>query len=193
MSNSKSKKNKKIPTEKVEEHNKNINVDEKICFNFKYLDRKHELFNLGDTQNNPQSTEVGWYLDLLDCLSNVSTMTIKELKAVKTYDLHPINWNGTNVKCPSNENQYEWQQFRINKSKGRVIGFFIDNCFHIYWLDRHHNLTDSEGYGKAQHFKTPLSLYEEKEQEIAMLKEENNKLKNENSLYENLIKGEENI
>ena len=44
--------------------------------------------------------------------------------------------------------QYEWWQFRISKSKGRVIGIFIENCFHIVWLDRYHNLTNSEGMEK---------------------------------------------
>lgn len=47
--------------------------------------------------------------------------------------------------------QYEWWQFRISKSKGRVIGIFIENCFHIVWLDRYHNLTNSEGDGKENY------------------------------------------
>ena len=51
--------------------------------------------------------------------------------------------------------QYEWWQFRISKSKGRVIGIFIENCFHILWLDRYHNLTNSEGYGK-ENYKSKL-------------------------------------
>ena len=48
------------------------------------------------------------------------------------------------------EIQYEWYQFRISKSKGRVIGIKIDNVFYIVYLDPFHNLINSEGYGKQK-------------------------------------------
>ena len=97
----------------------------------------NELFNMGDNKNNPSSTGVGWFLDLFDCLNNVSKLTRSEFKSNATYDLHPVDWRGTNIGCPVNMEQYEWWQFRISKSKGRIIGIFIENCFHIVWLDRH--------------------------------------------------------
>ena len=51
--------------------------------------------------------------------------------------------------------QYNFWQFRINKSRGRVIGALIEGVFYIVWLDCHHNLTDSEGYGKARKYPPP--------------------------------------
>lgn len=36
----------------------------------------------------------------------------------------------------------------------------IDGVFYVVWLDRHHNLTNSEGYGKAVYYKPAKSTYE---------------------------------
>ena len=77
-----------------------------------------------------------------------------------------------NTKPPENAEQLEYWQFRISKSKGRVIGAIIDNVFYIVWLDAHHNLTNSEGYGREQFYRKPKSAYEELEAENERLKEE---------------------
>lgn len=173
---------KNIPADKIErDFEKVITKDKlKITFSFDFLDRHHELFNMGDNKNNPLKTENGWFLELFDCLNNISKLTRHELGQHKTYDLHPVSWKGANVNCPSDKEQYEWWQFRISKSKGRVIGIFIENCFHIVWLDRYHNLTNSEGYGKEQYYSVPLSLYELKDFEL-------------NKAYERIKELEENI
>lgn len=186
---SKKNKNKRIPANVISKDLEKVNVkdSEKIFFSFDFLDRYHELFNMGDNKNNPLSTEVGWFLELLDCLNNVSKMTKLEFKSNTTYDLHPVNWDGANVNCPSDMEQYEWWQFRISKSKGRVIGIFIENCFHIVWLDRYHNLTNSEGYGKENYYKVPLSLYEMKEIELRKAYDRIKELEEKNSIYEDLF------
>lgn len=185
----KNKKNKNIPANEISKELERINSNEKekVIFSFDFLDRHHELFNMGDNKNNPLSTEVGWFLDLLDCLNNVSKMTRIEFKNNKTYDLHPVNWKGANVPCPTDMEQYEWWQFRINKSKGRIVGIFIENCFHIVWLDRHHNLTNSEGYGNENYYKTPLSLYESQEWELSQAYNRIKELEEENSTYKYLF------
>lgn len=183
----KNKKNRIIPASEISKELEKISTNKKVIFSFDFLDRYHELFNMGDNKNNPLSTEIGWFLDLLDCLNNVSKMTRSEFKNNKTYDLHPVNWKGANVSCPTSMEQYEWWQFRINKSKGRIIGIFIENCFHIVWLDKHHNLTNSEGYGKESLYKAPLSLYENQKWELSNAYNRIKELEEENSIYKELF------
>ena len=43
----------------------------------------------------------------------------------------------------------------IDKSSGRVIGVIINNVFYVVWLDPHHNLIDSEGYGTVKKYSAP--------------------------------------
>lgn len=132
--------------------NGKIVQEQMFSLSFACLDLDHELFNLG---GKAEDKTVGgkWFLQLLECLKSVSNKTIAELKN-SVHDLHPVDWAKTNVKCPSG-NQGEYWQFRLNKSRGRVIGMLIDGVFYVVWLDPHHNLTDSEGYGKAKKFPKP--------------------------------------
>ena len=104
---------------------------------------------------------------MLDCLKSVSGKTIQELKN-RPYCLHRINWKTANVGCPFSE-EIEWWQFRINKSRGRVIGMLIDKVFYVVWLDAYHNLTTVEGYGEIKNFEKPLSEYEEMQRHISVL------------------------
>ena len=123
-----------------------------LSFSFSALDLDHEYFNLGGAATD-KTVGGKWFLDLLKCLKSVSQKTIPELKN-SMYKLHPVDWENANVKCPD-DNQAEYWQLRINKSRGRVIGKLIDNIFYIIWLDPHHNLTNSEGYGTVKKFPKP--------------------------------------
>ena len=148
----------------------------KIFFSFLFLERKHDLFNLGG--NSDDKTVGGkWFLDLLDCLKSISGKTIQEI-AKKPYCLHPINWKTANVGCPFYP-QAEWYPFRINKTRGRVVGFLIGGVFYVVWLDAHHNLTNSEGYGDVNQYSQPLSEYETLKKENEDLKRENERLSQE--------------
>lgn len=152
-------------------------TEKKFSFSFSCFDRSHELFNLGD--NSRDGVISGhWFIDLLDCFKSVNNKTVSELKQ-SIHDLHPIDWAHTNTAPPSMSNQHEYWQFRINKSKGRVIGILIENVFYIVWLDPHHNLTDSEGYGKARYYPVAQSIYEMQEDIISKLQEEKQKLEQE--------------
>lgn len=133
-------------------------VGKGFSFSFYCFDRTHELFNLGD--NTSDGVVSGkWFLDLLDCLKSVNNKAIAELKS-SMHNLHPIRWSNVNANMPEEWGVVDYWQFRINKSKGRIIGFLYKNIFYVVWLDPHHNLTDSEGYGKAERYKMPLSVYE---------------------------------
>lgn len=124
-----------------------------FSFSFSCFDRSHELFNLGGKEKD--GTVGGkWFLRLLDCLKSVSGKTIPALRN-STHDLHPVDWKNANVNCPTETNQADYHQFRIDKTHGRVIGILIDSVFYVVWLDPHHNLTDSEGYGGIDKFSAP--------------------------------------
>lgn len=116
-----------------------------FTFLFSCFDRTHKFFNV-------REVTVSWFVDLLNCFKNVSGNTISELKN-SIHDFHPVNWSKTNVKHPSEQGEY-WQ-FRMNKSKDRVIVLLIENIFYVVWLDPHHNLTNSEGYSGVKKFPPP--------------------------------------
>ena len=149
----------KLPTEKTPKgkvilpFNGKVVESREITFSFSSFDRKHELFNLG---GRAADGTVGgqWFFRLLDCLKNIGGKTIEDLKK-KPFLLHPVKWETANAKCPTDSEQAEYWQFRIDKSHGRVIGILIDAVFYVVWLDPYHNLTDSEGYGGVQKFPTP--------------------------------------
>jgi hypothetical protein len=115
-------------------------------------------------------------------------MTSSEL-SVSTHDLHQIDWRHTNASPPISDEQCEYWQFRISKSKGRVIGFLIDGVFYVVWLDPHHNLTNSEGYGTENRYKAGMSIYEITEIELQHLRSENERLQAELRAAEELLRG----
>lgn len=158
-----------------------------FSFSFTAFDRTHELFNLGDNSEQLGVISGKWFVDLLDCLKNVSKMTVIEMKA-SMYDLHPVDWDKANTSIPTGSSQCEYWQFRINKSKGRVIGVLTDGVFYNVWLDPHHNLSNSEGYGTEQWHKAPRGLYETQELKVAQLEAENRRLTEDLNAAENLIK-----
>lgn len=155
----------------------------KYTFSFDCLDRSHELFNLGSDIAQPKTVSREWFLDWLDAMREISLTPIHRLKG-GTFDLHPVDWEQANPQKPDDADQREYLQLRINKSKGRIIGFCsADTVFHIVWLDPHHNMTNSEGYGTATYYKTPKSEYEllidlmkEKDERIARLESDVNDL-----------------
>ena len=149
----------KLPTEcssssRTLPYNGSVLTEKSFSFSFACFDREHELFNLGDNSSPDGVISGKWFLSLLDCLKSVSNQRISDLRS-SIHDLHPIDWEKANASPPYGFEQLEYWQFRINKSRGRVIGFKIDNTFYVVWLDPHHNLTDSEGYGKAEKHRPP--------------------------------------
>lgn len=146
-----------------------------FSFSFACFDHTHELFNLGDDQKPEKCVSGNWFIGLLDCLKSVGNMTFDAMRQ-SMHDLHPIDWTKTNASPPDDDAQREYWQFRINKSKGRIIGFMIDGVFYIVWLDPHHNLTDSNGYGKATYHHAAKSTYELQEERIQFLEKENREL-----------------
>ena len=196
MSKHKTTKKHKLPSPgKPEDIQKTLPFDGKavteksFSFSFACFDRSHKLFNLGNNEHG-ETVSSGWFLALLDCLKSVSNMDIVSMQT-SSHDMHRIDWKKTNASVPDGEEQREYWQFRINKSRGRIIGFLIDRVFYIVWLDPHHNLTNSEGYGKEVYYKAGFSDYEKLEIECERLKQENQGLKAELCVAEALLNEKE--
>lgn len=65
------------------------------------------------------------------------------------------------------------------------------NALFRVWLDPHHNLTDSEGYGTATYYKHPLSEYEKSCQTIAALEKRVKELEEELQIADELLDAKE--
>lgn len=139
---------------------RDVNSLPRYTFTFDCFDRSHSLFNLGDDIGQQKAIHGEWFIDWLDAMREISQMPIPSLKGGK-FDLHPVDWEHANPQKPADADQREYLQLRVNKSRGRIIGFASSgSVFHIVWLDPHHNLSNSEGYGKAVYYRSPKSEYE---------------------------------
>lgn len=166
-------------------YNGKLVSEKSFSFSFSCFDRTHKLFNLGDSTDTG-TLPANWFIDLLDCLKSISGMTVPEMRR-SMHDLHPIDWKHANTTKPDSQEQCEYWQFRINKSKGRVIGFLIDAVFYIVWLDPHHNLTNSEGYGTATVYGAGQSIYEKQKSEIEQLHDHIDELNEQIETYKDIF------
>ena len=146
-----------IPQDEIEQLNKMRN--DKLIFSFRFLDKTHEAFNLGNTKEN-------WYISLLDILKEVSSLTRTQLVVENRhfYEAHIHEWVKLDYKYDYSDDfleQVECLQFRLSKSRGRVHGFIIGNRFYIVWLDPHHNLYPSEKHGGRKFYNNPLNCYDQ--------------------------------
>ena len=140
-------------------------------FSFELLEvAKNGLFNLGTNPQQKSLDNEHWIYDFLEALNDVSGIELAILRN-KPYYLHPVKWKDANVKKPAAQGQAEWWQFRLNKSKGRIIGLLVKGIFYVVWLDKHHNFCDSDGYGKACVYRYTKSSFEMLSEEILRMKE----------------------
>lgn len=151
----------------TEENKGNLN-NKKIKISFEFFDPNNKLFSLGNIENE-------WFTDLLNELKELSNITKMQLfnEYKKKYKPHPYikNLKSLNYKDEFLTNpQYEGVQIRLNKSSGRIHGFFIGNVYYIRFLDRRHNMYNSEGYEGVKIVSFPLTHFE-------MLEEENKRQK----------------
>lgn len=164
-----------------------------MVFSFKYLDRTHDLFTVCDDTENKSLDNCIWLFDMLDGLKEVCRKSFAEISK-QPFEMHEVKWKTANVKKPPiivdshiTEEEPEWHQFRLNKSKGRFVGILIGELFYVVWIDKHHNLHDSEGYGKAKHGKYVENAYELLEQENHMLRDQIQKLERDNQTFQEIF------
>lgn len=164
------------------------NTEQYFKFSFELFNRDHPLFNLGSKEKTSEAVSGEWFIALLDCLNDVSKTRIIDLRNSK-YDLHPVDWHSKNINAsrPNGHEQLDYWQFRLNKGNGRVIGVKIESGFYVVWLDPHHNLINSEGYGKARCYYKPKTEYEKAAEKIEELQEEIERLNEENKEFEKLF------
>lgn len=156
----------------------NKSEEKKIKISFQFFDRKNELFNLGGIEKE-------WFIDLLDVLQLLSSITRKQLSGEYNNKFHPHPYNNIEIlNCKDDmltNPQYEAWQLRLDKSRGRLHGFFVENTYYIRFIDRWHNMYDDKKYGGVQYKAFPLTEYDKLEQkyEEKLIEVEQYKNKNE--------------
>lgn len=144
----------KLKLIKSEKHGDN---DDKIKISFEVFSREIDMFNLG-------SADQEWFISLLDTIKLLTSITKKQLFYEYKDKFKPHHYGGKiNYKDDYllNDQIYdEAYQLRINKSQGRIHGFFVGNTYYIRFLDKNHNMYDSEGCGTITTFSFPMTSFE---------------------------------
>ena len=145
---------------------------------------KTEYFNLDGTCQN-------WSVDLFEMLKDVSSHSVVELMSggyQKKYRVH----NHERVKkipskLPEGVALKDCYQIRISTSKGGIHGVFYENVFYVIWLDPLHNMYPDDRFGGLRKVKAGSSCCKDRDEKIAELKEEVNRLRQENQAFEELF------
>lgn len=155
-----------------------------ILFSFEALE-SNEYFNLDMTCLN-------WAADLFAVLKSVSKYNIDDIYGGKythsTIRVHNHK-NAQKPPCdiPTGIRLDEMWQIRISKSKGGIHGRFVENVFYVIWFDPLHNLYPDERFGGLKEIKPPDTCCRDREEELLQLKEEYDKIKEENKIYKELF------
>lgn len=166
---------------KLKEEKTNEDSNKKIKLSFEFLDTQNKLFRLGGVENE-------WYADLIDELKMLTNITKKQLfgEYKKKYKPHPytntalLNYKDKYLINP----QYEAIQLRLDKSSGRLHGFFVGNVYYVRFLDRWHNMYEAKGYPGIKISDIPLTTAEKLTLQIG---EKDLHIKDlETKLYENV-------
>lgn len=162
---------------------------QEVIFSWRFFDRTHKFFNMGNIDSS-------WFISLLDCLQDVSRLTVDEFRQQserRGLRVHPHNWEKASAKFDMPKDWFEQYrenclQFSISKANGRVHGILIDNIFYIVWLDPLHNLyPPKERNRKVLEYDYPVTDYELLELEQDSLEQEIKKLKEDLSVCEQLL------
>lgn len=160
-----------------------------VIFSWRFFDRTHKYFNMGKTDSP-------WFISLLDCLQDVSRLTVEEFRQQserRGLRVHPHNWERASAQFDLPEESFEQYkenclQFSISKANGRVHGILIDNVFYIVWLDPLHNLyPPKERNRKVLEYEYPVTEYEVLELRIDSLEQEISRLEEDLSTCEQLL------
>lgn len=115
--------------------------DQKICFSFLYFDSS-------DAEVCPPTFQPHYTQTLMERLKALSSWSLNDFvnNHSKSLRAHTHDWEKTSrPKGFAHLNEQlrsclAWQ-FQLSRDEhGRVHGFFINNTFHIIWLDRDHKV-----------------------------------------------------
>jgi hypothetical protein len=111
-----------------------------ISFSFKYFQENHDKFSV-------QPKGASYWISLVQRLKALSSLSAEEILLNRSQALrcHPIRWNDTTESGFGIPNESllvdtPYQFSLSSNAHGRVHGFFIDEVFHIVWLDPEHRL-----------------------------------------------------
>lgn len=146
----------------------------KIVFSFESLER-NEYFDL------PATCEK-WSIFMMEQLKVVSQLTTNELRNRQSSMLrfHYHERANPPVEIPNNVALKDMCQIRFGTNRGGIHGVLVDNIFYVIWLDPLHNMYPSERHGGLKKIDPLKSCCMEFFDEIDLLKQEINKLKDEN-------------
>ncbi|WP_312373021.1 hypothetical protein [Lachnoclostridium sp.] len=185
LGNSKQKplENKSLPAEKekfktIKEKNRSTH----IMFSFESIDLSHEYFNL-------DGTCINWTLTMMESLRDISNKDRNEIvsRSVGKIRFHNHESNKAQFKPPYNLDDSEFYQIRFGKSKGGIHGVLVENIFYVIWLDPQHNMYPIDKYGGLKKIIPPSTCCKDRDSELIYLKDEVNKLIQENEVYQELI------
>ena len=126
---------------RISSNKDSLNAKQEVIFSYKYLDLTHNKFCI-------DSQVVEYFLKLISRLSDISKMTVEELRMPrnnKSLRSHAFKWDEVSENGFGIPNEEEivtdpWQ-FCISKTQyGRVHGFIISNVFYVRWFDPGHKL-----------------------------------------------------
>jgi hypothetical protein len=111
-----------------------------IVFSFRFMSCDDNMFGVSKCK------EV-WLHELFTKLRDYSTWDAGEFrsKGAKGLRAHEVNWASTSRPAGfefKNQqlNDIPGYQFAVSKTKGRVVGFWLDAVFNVVWLDPDHLL-----------------------------------------------------
>lgn len=159
-----------------------------ISFSFEAMETT-EYFDL-------DGTCVNWSSELFTMLKDVSSIKKDELLngsyAKSKYRVHSHGTATPPSKLPDGIELKDCYQIRISKSKGGIHGIFIENVFYVIWLDPLHNMYPDDKYGGLRKVKPGSTCCKDRDQIIKQLQENNDKLIEENKIYQELLELVEN-
>lgn len=118
-----------------------VNNHQLLSFSFRYIDHQHQKFDYS-------GREATYFCKVIERLTALSACTTQELHVSRSKALrvHPIEWGTTSEPdgfSHLNEQLRESRPYQFSISSnahGRVHGFFLENVFHVVWLDPDHSL-----------------------------------------------------
>lgn len=173
----------KIPKAKIQKNStshipkqNSLKTSEKgLKFSFEALET-NEYFALDGTCPN-------WTRELLNMLKECSAHSAVELRNGGFQNKFRVH-NHETADPPSNLPEgvalKDLYQIRISQSKGGIHGIFgVGDVFYVIWLDPLHNMYPDKRYGGLRKVKAGSTCCKDRDEELALLREELENTKNE--------------
>lgn len=130
----------------------------------------------------------GWSVELFNMFKELSKIKVSDLHSTYRgkYRVHDHSTARSPSPFPEGILPQDCYQIRISTSKGGVHGVFIGDTFYVIWFDPLHNMYPSENHGGLRKIVPGKTCCDEKNEEILRLKSENQKLNEENEVFQEL-------